>query len=435
MKNLRFIWFLALRNAARYKRRSLQTVAILAIGCFSIMIVDSFMKGFASNAMERVVEGAGLVDAHGRGYLESADAIPLDLAVSDARAAAKLMIDAAENAGVDRGLAAASIVAGCMVSNGEVSKSGLVVGIDPFARTADGGYGPVTPSMRRVEASLTAGSYYGSPGEGGAILDERLAAKLGVAPGDSAVIVANDAYGSFSMLETKVIAVAREGSLPDEAICAVDFGTLSEAVGMEGKASVVSLWLENRETGRLIGADEARPAIDAALEALEPDASLTARGFADIASSQSAMFEFLDVFLAGMMVIFVLVAGVGVANTILLSVRERVSDLGALRAIALSPAQSGALIFAETAILAAFAAALALAFGAIAVLVLRETGASLTFSLSDVGAGLPDAIKPELFMDRLVGIALGCSLLPLAAAALPARAASRLTVRECMSTR
>jgi len=106
---------------------------------------------------------------------------------------------------------------------------------------------------------------------------------------------------------------------------------------------------------------------------------LKARPFAEISAGSAAMFDVLDLFLGGMMAVFALVAGVGMARAILLSVQERVKDLGTLRAIALSSRQAGRLIYCETL------------------------------------------------------LTLISAIFPLVAAVLPARTASKLMVRECFA--
>ena len=145
------------------------------------------------------------------------------------------------------------------------------------------------------------------------------------------------------------------------------------------------------------------------------------------------MFEFLDVFLAGMMAIFALVACVGITNTVLLSVQNRVKDLGTLRAIALSARQAGFLIYAETFMTGLAASLAALLVAGVTVNLMRVSGFGLSFELSDISASLPSLIRPVLLPLRLLRIAAMSAVFPLLAAVLPARAARGLTVRGSFS--
>lgn len=146
------------------------------------------------------------------------------------------------------------------------------------------------------------------------------------------------------------------------------------------------------------------------------------------------MFDFLDIFFAGMMVVFIIVAGVGMTNAILLSVQNRVRDLGTLRAIALTSRQAGGLIYAETFIIGAASAVCSFCAAMIAVALLESWGLGIAFELTDIGSALPSSIRPSLFPLRLLVIALISAIFPIVAAALPARTARKLTIRECFAS-
>ena len=92
MKSIQFIAYLAWRNVVRYRKRTLQSFLILFFGTFCIMLVDSYMKGYSASSIERVVSQSGHLDVHASGYLDSAEAMPLDQA--------QLMADALTAAGV-----------------------------------------------------------------------------------------------------------------------------------------------------------------------------------------------------------------------------------------------------------------------------------------------------------------------------------------------
>ncbi|MFA6365973.1 MAG: ABC transporter permease, partial [Candidatus Hydrogenedentales bacterium] len=237
-----------------------------------------------------------------------------------------------------------------------------------------------------------------------------------------------------SMMETKIIGVVREASLPEGTGCVVDLASFAPVFGLEGKAAAISLWFVSGDNAKPLGSKAEPAAVQSVMAALKGKANLEARPFSAISSSYAAMFEFLDVFLAGMMAIFVIVAGVGMTNAILLSVQDRVRDLGTLRAIALSSRQAGALIYAETLITSLAAALAALGLGMLTVWVLQISGLGIRFEFSDIGANFPDSIRPKLFPMRLLAIAAMSAAFPLLAAALPARGARKLTIRECLGS-
>jgi len=436
MKNLRFILFLAWRNCVRYRKRTMQSFLILFCGAFSIMLVDAFMKGYAASSMERVVETSGILDAHAEGYLDSAEAMPLDLAIDGVDSIMDGMVRvAAEN--LSKGavpLVVASIDTGCVLSNGEVSRAARVCATDAYSSVPSGVQPRVNPLLSKASKSIVDGRFFRDAAESGALLDAKYAGKLGLKPGDTLILLGNDAYGSFSMMETRILGIVREGTLPGESGCVIDRASFSPPFGLEGKTTAISMWFAKDGGETLLGSDEETPAAERVTESLAGYPRIEARSFPQIASSYTAMFEFLDVFLFGMMAIFAIVAIVGMCNAILLSVQDRTKDIGTLRAIAITSRQAGSLIYAETLITGLAAAVAALVIGFVAVHILASGRIGIRFELSDMGAALPEMIVPGLFPARLFAIAGLSAVLPVLAAILPARTARKLTVRECLQS-
>ncbi|HUX40077.1 MAG TPA: FtsX-like permease family protein [Rectinemataceae bacterium] len=434
MNPISFVFFLAFRNVLRYRKRTLQSFLVLLLGAFCIMLVDAYMKGYAASASERIVALYGHLDVHAKGYLDSAEAMPLDLAIPEiASFGDRLLgtVTAAVSPGV-RPLAAATIESGCMLSNGESSRAALVLAADPRARSLPGEARVGNPLLSEVEAALVSGRFFTDGEDHGTILDERHANRLGLHVGDALILLGSDAFGSFSLMESPVIGVAREATLPEGAGAVVDLASFSRAFGLEDQATCLSLWLSSRKDGRLLDSRAEGAALQAGLDALAREPGLEARPFAAISASYITMFEFLDVFLAGMMAIFAVVAAAGMTNAILLSVHDRVKDLGTLRAIALTSRQAGLLLYAETAIigLAAALGALLLGFAVVACLVSSSFG--IRFEMAELGSALPSSIRPRLYPLRLLTMAAISALFPLLAAILPSRTLRRLTIRESL---
>ncbi|GEM_PF-1994134 len=446
MNSIKLVLFLAWRNVLRYRKRTIQSFLILFCGAFCIMLIDAYMKGFAASSIERVVSQSGHLDVHAAGYMDSAEAMPMDLVIDNADGVMETMLSAAAAAATPGTgiILSPSALTGCMLSNGETSKPAAVLAAEPYARVSPKGRAPAAaqasalapsnPMLSDARSAIVAGHYFLDPAEQGALLDEKFAGRLGLTVGDSLILLGNDAYGSFSMMETKIIGVVREASLPEGTGCVVDLASFAPVFGLEGKAAAISLWFVSGDAMKPLGSEAEPAAVRSVMAALKGNANLEARPFSAISSSYAAMFEFLDIFLAGMMAIFVLVAGVGMTNAILLSVQDRVRDLGTLRAIALSSRQAGALIYAETLITSLAAALAALGLGMLAIWILQVSGLGLRFEFSEIGANFPDSIRPQLFPMRLLAISAMSAAFPLLAAALPARGARKLTIRECLGS-
>ncbi|HNY17555.1 MAG TPA: hypothetical protein PK542_08830 [Treponemataceae bacterium] len=434
MKSIRFIFFLAWRNVVRYRKRTLQCFLILFAGAFSVMLVDAFMKGYTASSMARIVGQAGHLDVHAAGYLEAAEAMPLDLAIENSDGIIARMLESGSRLASPDAVPLASplIATGCMLSDGDRSRAAPVLVTEAYARTRAPGDNPVNPLLSAVPRAIIDGRFWRDNRDSGAILDEKYAKKLELKAGDNLILLGNDAYGSFSMMETPILAIVRESSLPEGVGCVVDYASFAPQFGLEGKATGISLWFAAAD-GAPIPSGTAEPdAVSGILAELVAVPGLEARPFAKISANYAAMFDFLDVFLAGMMAVFAIVAAVGMTNAILLSVQDRVKDLGTLRAIALTSRQAGALVYAETLIIGIAAAIGAFLVGIACIRILEITGIGFRFEYATAASGLPSMIKPRLFLVRILAIAAASALFPLLAAVLPARSARKLTIRESL---
>jgi len=162
----------------------------------------------------------------------------------------------------------------------------------------------------------------------------------------------------------------------------------------------------------------ARSAVEAALEAF-PQAELEDRQ--EFLASQQAQIDQVLVTVNVLLLLAVVIAVLGIANTLALSVFERTRELGLLRAVGMSRRQTRRMVRWEAAIVSLFGAVLGVVVG-------------LVFGFAASSA------MPESFLDRvsvpggtLFGLLVLAVLAGLAAAILPARRASRLDVLRAIT--
>jgi putative ABC transport system permease protein len=117
----------------------------------------------------------------------------------------------------------------------------------------------------------------------------------------------------------------------------------------------------------------------------------------------------------------ILIAMIGIVNTLMLSVFERTREIGLLRAVGMRRRQVRSMIRAEAVILAVFGAVLGIVVG---------TGLGLALADSLKEQGITDVVVPY---GSLVVFLVLAGLLGLAAASWPARRAAKLNVLEAIS--
>jgi putative ABC transport system permease protein len=219
-------------------------------------------------------------------------------------------------------------------------------------------------------------------------------------------------------------------TFPDGATERLELGATYERSELLGDVTIpASTWVEHRAQpwvvevliGTAPGVDSAaaKRAVDAVGAPLHAPGALTRSEFVDEAAGKvDDIMSMIYVLLA----LSVLIAVMGIANTISLSVFERRRELGLLRAVGQVRGQTRSMIRWEAAVISAFGTACGVAVGLIVgwglVRTLSGDGVLTTFSV-------PVA---ELAVIAVVGAAVG-----VLAGARPARRAARMPVLEALA--
>ena len=154
-------------------------------------------------------------------------------------------------------------------------------------------------------------------------------------------------------------------------------------------------------------------AIDTGLHAYP---NLTIQTQAEFKASQQKQVNQLLGLIYVLLALAVLIALIGIVNTLMLSVFERTHEIGLLRAVGMRRRQVRAMIRSEAVILSVFGALIGVIVG---------TGLGVAFAASLKQQGITDTVVP--FPSLLVFLIIA-ALLGLAAATWPARRAARLDV-------
>ncbi|MDQ3128042.1 MAG: ABC transporter permease [Chloroflexota bacterium] len=246
------------------------------------------------------------------------------------------------------------------------------------------------------EAALTA-----IDAGGAAILPRSVADRLGLGLGSTLTL----AVGEGRVVDLRVVGIATR-TLPGEVGEAVLVGW-TDATGIFGLEGA-DVFAIRFEPGRVA---DARPRLEetARLAALEPTPVATVAGAVDSALGQ--VFGLFD----ALALVAVIVAALGIVNTLTVSVLERVRELGVLRAAGMTRGQVRRTVVVEAGILGIVGSILGIVAGLVAgaILVVMANGGRLILDV------------PWTSILVAVGLGLGVSM---AAAWYPARLASRLAI-------
>ena len=406
---------LALRNLARNRRRTLLSLAVVAAGTAALVVTAGFVRFSFDGLREAMIHG-------GLGHLE----------VADAAAAA------ARGAALDRAPAPALAdwreVRASLEALPHVVAVGANLHLMGLAQTAAGrsasfvGIGAEPERERRMgfEVRLRAGADLaeGEPAAGAdrALLARGLAESLGVGPGDVVTLVATTPEGTLNALDVTVSGLVTTG------VAELDTRylklPLASAQRLAQTDLVSNLLIGLDRTSATAGALAAARAVVAGRAA--PLAVTPWPERAPFYGQVRDLYVGIFVFLGAIVVVLVVLAA---SNTLVMSILERVREIGTLRAIGTGRGQIAALLVCEAAWLGALGALAGAALGLAAVLGLNAAGLKMP---PPPGAVDPIDLKLALVPEAFAGAALLMTAVLVLAALVPAVRAARRTIVDAL---
>jgi putative ABC transport system permease protein len=259
---------------------------------------------------------------------------------------------------------------------------------------------------RALTLDYLAGSSAGLQGDG-LIVDEPTAAARGWALGDQVELLL--ANGQTRTLEVGGIHKANQVIAP----LSVSLETYTQTGGAALDRFVYVRLADGVDRSAV------QPQLEQAVAAYPIVTLKDQGGFKD---EQKAQVDQLLLLINALLVLSVLIAVLGIVNTLALSVIERTREIGLLRAIGMSRQQLRRMVRLESVVLSVYGATLGLVLGTV-------FGTSLTRALS--GQGITELVVPGGRLLVLLGLAAVVGVL---AAVWPARRAARLQVLDAIAT-
>ncbi|MBG0790197.1 MAG: ABC transporter permease [Desulfovibrionaceae bacterium] len=395
------IFKIAIRNLMRYKRRTMLTSLLIVIGVCMVVLFSGLAGSFKSMMIGIITDSSiGHLQIHKKGYVASIDTLPLNMNLS-AEQYKKV-------AGVLDGKPAIEAYAprvkfGAMLSNYAESTSVRLSAIDPVREQR-----VCTALYTRLKNKHDPAEPILKPGE--VIIPERIAKAMKIKPGAPVVLVATNKDGSVNGMEYTMTAV------------------IEDILGPGGKDGYMHID-DARKLLRIKGGEVTEIVIRA-----KPDASFdkVVKGLmAELPGLEIHTWEKLSPFanIAGMIdlmiitvkIIMIAIVLISVLNVMLMSVFERIREIGTIAAMGTLPSRIMGLFVAE-----GFSLGL---LGTVAGLVLGVAGLLLVKALEinfEFGRMKGLVLRPEINVSELLVIGSIVLLAAVLAALQPAYKASRM---------
>ncbi|GAA0449374.1 FtsX-like permease family protein [Streptomyces sp. NPDC046215] len=373
---------LAERNALRNPRRTGGTASALMIGLAlvaALSVVGSSMVASATDQLDRSV-GADFI-------LEGGNA-PFSPAMVKAVKSADHLAHVTENTDVS---------AKITTPDGKTATERLTAASPTYAQDL------------RIET--VRGELADAYAKDAMSVPEGWAKDHGVSLGDRLTVTMVDGRAA----RLKVNAITTDDTTFDKGAMYTDIATARRYLPAD-KMPAVGMMFAKAEDGR---ADEAAASLKAALTAYP---QIEVRDQADYKDLIKGQVDQLLNMIYGLLALAIIVAVLGVVNTLALSVVERTREIGLMRAIGLSRRQMRRMIRLESVVIALFGALLGLGLG-------MAWGATAQKLLALQGLGILEIPWPTI-----TAVFLGSALVGLFAALVPAFRAGRMNVLDAIAT-
>ena len=388
------MWKLALRNVLRQKARSGMTLLAIMVGVVGLVLSGGFVQDIYKQLGEMLIHSqSGHIQVSLDGYFERGARSPEKYLITDPEPVRQAI---AGVPGVDDVMG--RVFFSGLLNNGRADLPIIGEGIEPAGENRLG-----------TRLVMVAGRTLQDDDAHGMIIGHGLAHALKLKPGDWVTLVLNTADGALNSLEFEVVGIFQTFSKDyDARAVRVPLAAAQELLANTGVNTLVVALQRTEDTA----------AVAHRLRHQFGDKGLEVKDWLDLNDFYVKTVEMYDAQFGVLRLIILLMVLLSVANSVNMSVFERVGEFGTMMALGNRGSRVFALIVAENAILGLAGAIGGILLGIILALAISAIGIPMPPPPnSDLGYTAHILIVPSV----LAGAFFTGLIATLAAALLPAR--------------
>jgi putative ABC transport system permease protein len=399
------LFSIAVRNLTRQRTRALLTLASVGFGVASLLLAAGFIDDILWQLRDATIHSQlGHFEVFAPGYVDAGRREPLAHTLADPRAAIDAIRAIPGVTTVARRLSFSGLL-----SNGRTDANVSVEGIDPVAEAAIG-----------TAVTTIAGSPLGAVSGPAVVVGDGLAHTLKLRVGDTVTLLASTRDGALNTLDAPVAGVFRSPFRDyDERAVRI---SLRDAQDLAATDSVNSLAV-------LLRPDASVDDAVAAAKHVLPPVRYDIRpwwSLADFYEATASLYRRQFVVLLTIVAVMVLL---GVANSVNMSLHERQSEFGTVRALGYGASAVFRQIIVESALLGVAAALAGIVLGLL-----------LAWGISAIGIDMPPPPNSDVGYRAAIrvsfpNVALAAAIGIIAAvfgAILPARRLARMPIVDAL---
>jgi len=408
---------LAFRNIFRFKRRTFITFSAVSVGLALLVISITLMNGVDKQSISNIINcRTSHIKIFKQGYFDKRDELPMSLTIADADAVKKLVKSIPNVTGVE-----SRVLFGASLIKGTDELPCLGVALEPA----------VDPSMFNTKQSLVEGEWL-TEGDEKMLIGRNLARDIGLKVGDQVTVrmISSTEGESFSWnaVDLVIKGIFDSGDpTVDSSRVMVPMGIADDGLGMEGQVTEVVVRLNSEE-------DEVVQAAQAAITKVLTghDETLEVHTWKDLAGMFLMISEMKTNRQAMIIMIMLLIASLGIINTMLMAVLERTREIGMMSAMGMKSSEITLLFVLEGGFIGMIGSFLGCLLGGLTAWYLEVYGWSMSF-MGETMQKISQSIYPVkdvFYADLTPGILIITfvfgTLVAILAGLYPARKAAKL---------
>jgi putative ABC transport system permease protein len=405
MKIVNIAW----RNVFRHTRRTIITATAISVGLSSMIFMNTMMNGADKMASRNIIDfETSHLEIFAEGYYREEGVFPLDTIIENPAS----ITDKIRKISGIKGLTS-RIKFQARISDGidELPVLGMGVDIENDNR------------IFRIGESVVAGAFLQS--EGDVLVGENLASDLGLGVGSYITIITKDRNGTYNAFDLVVSGIINTGHpLFDRNMAIIPLTQAQDLLALGQGVTEICV----------------RTNAENELEPLKKRVSQTVGSDYEVLTwkeMNAAIFEISGFKRAGQFMIalvVVIIAAVGIVNTMLMAVMERIPEIGTLKAMGFSNKGIVKMFIYEGGIIGVFGSLLGCLFGLLISLYLVHVGLdfSSVFENMDIVYPMKFIIKGEIDYLNLLFVFLFGVFVSVLVTLWPVRRATRLEAVDAL---
>jgi ABC-type lipoprotein release transport system permease subunit len=411
---MKFILSLSWKNLSRHKRRTAITTSAIAFGLMLYIIIDSLLAGIELDSERNLIwYETAYAKIMNTKYWEERDQMPLKYVIEDP----EKIIAAVEYPAVPRAVFGGEVIVNRDPYPEDGSMQVKVIALDPER----------DEEVFRISETVVDGRYLEGD-EDGVVLGAWLANDLGAEVGYPVTIVTRTRNGYFQTIDLDIVGIINcPNPVLNKGTVLMTLGAADYYMQMEGAVTEIALEFPARADARTL-ADE----VESELKGLNGDMSVLE--WQELAKDYLAIAEMKTQGSSIILFLVFIIAAVGISNTMLMAVYERIRELGMMRALGMKDSEVRTSFMLESGGIGFLGALSGLILGALCNWPLVQWGIDFGPLIGDMDIGyrvadiMRGTWKPVSFIVAfVVGIVASMII-----AYIPTKKALKMEVTECL---